>query len=96
MPQLKVSSAQMVADARARITEIATPDAIAMLDDPDVVFVHLDQCDGAGHTHGYAADEAEYVVATTDGSLGHRGEVTALLPEYEAWADQCFAAGSTP
>lgn len=40
-------------------------------------------------------DEAEYVVATADGSLGHRGEVTDLLPEYEAWADQCFAAGST-
>ena len=41
MPQLKVSSAQMVADARARITEIATPAAIAMLHDPDVVFVDL-------------------------------------------------------
>ena len=40
------------------------------------------------------ADEAEYVVATRDGSLGHRGEVTDLVPEYEAWADQCFAAGS--
>jgi dihydroorotate dehydrogenase electron transfer subunit len=40
-------------------------------------------------------DEAEYVVATADGSLGHRGEVTDLLPQYEAWADQCFAAGST-
>jgi dihydroorotate dehydrogenase electron transfer subunit len=39
-------------------------------------------------------DEAEYVVATADGSLGHRGEVTELVREYEAWADQCFAAGS--
>lgn len=39
-------------------------------------------------------DEAEYVVATADGSLGHRGVVTDLIPEYEAWADQCFAAGS--
>jgi NAD(P)H-flavin reductase len=39
-------------------------------------------------------DEVEYVVATTDGSLGHRGSVTELVPEYEAWADQCFAAGS--
>ena len=39
-------------------------------------------------------DEAEYVVATSDGSLGHRGEVTDLLTGYEAWADQCFAAGS--
>jgi dihydroorotate dehydrogenase electron transfer subunit len=40
-------------------------------------------------------DEVEYVVATRDGSLGHRGEVTDLVGAYEAWADQCFAAGST-
>jgi dihydroorotate dehydrogenase electron transfer subunit len=39
-------------------------------------------------------DEAEYVVVTADGSLGHRGEVVDVLPRYEAWADQCFAAGS--
>ncbi len=39
-------------------------------------------------------DEAEYVVATADGSLGHRGEVAELVIEYEAWADQCFGAGS--
>ena len=40
------------------------------------------------------ADEVEYVVATADGSLGHRGPVTDLVADYEAWADQCFAAGS--
>jgi dihydroorotate dehydrogenase electron transfer subunit len=39
-------------------------------------------------------DEVEYVVATADGSLGHRGSVTDLVGEYEAWADQSFAAGS--
>jgi len=39
-------------------------------------------------------DEAEYVVATADGSLGHHGHVTDLVSGYEAWADQCFAAGS--
>lgn len=39
-------------------------------------------------------EQAEYVVATADGSLGHHGAVTDLIPEYEAWADQCFAAGS--
>jgi dihydroorotate dehydrogenase electron transfer subunit len=38
-------------------------------------------------------DEIEYVVATDDGSLGHRGFVTELVPEYEAWADQSFACG---
>jgi dihydroorotate dehydrogenase electron transfer subunit len=38
-------------------------------------------------------DEVEYVVATDDGSLGQRGYVTDLVPEYEAWADQAFACG---
>jgi len=37
-------------------------------------------------------DEAEYVVATEDGSIGHAGSVADLIIEYEAWADQCFAA----
>jgi dihydroorotate dehydrogenase electron transfer subunit len=41
-------------------------------------------------------DEVEYVVATDDGSLGHRGFVTDLVPEYEAWADQAFACGPQP
>ena len=41
MPELKMSSAQMVADARARISEIETPDLIAMLNDPDVVVVDI-------------------------------------------------------
>jgi dihydroorotate dehydrogenase electron transfer subunit len=38
-------------------------------------------------------DEIEYVVATDDGSLGHHGFVTDLVPQYEAWADQAFACG---
>ena len=38
-------------------------------------------------------DEVEYVVATDDGSLGHAGYVTELVPRYEAWADQAFACG---
>jgi dihydroorotate dehydrogenase electron transfer subunit len=41
-------------------------------------------------------DEVEYVVATDDGSLGHRGFVTDLVAEYEAWADQAFACGPWP
>jgi dihydroorotate dehydrogenase electron transfer subunit len=41
-------------------------------------------------------DEIEYVVATDDGSLGHHGFVTELVPEYEAWADQAFACGPHP
>jgi dihydroorotate dehydrogenase electron transfer subunit len=33
------------------------------------------------------------VIATDDGSVGRRGFVTELVPEYEAWADQAFACG---
>ncbi|MEL7150976.1 MAG: rhodanese-like domain-containing protein [Pseudomonadota bacterium] len=40
MPLTK-SSAQMVAEARARIEEVETSDLIAMLDDPDVVVVDI-------------------------------------------------------
>jgi dihydroorotate dehydrogenase electron transfer subunit len=41
-------------------------------------------------------DEVEYVIATDDGSVGHRGFVTELVPGYEAWADQAFACGPAP
>jgi dihydroorotate dehydrogenase electron transfer subunit len=41
-------------------------------------------------------DEIEYIVATDDGSLGHKGFVTELVPQYEAWADQAFACGPYP
>src|SRR5580765_3493883 len=41
-------------------------------------------------------DEVEYVIATDDGSGGHHGFVTELVPTYEAWADQAFACGPAP
>jgi len=41
-------------------------------------------------------DEIEYIIATDDGSVGHRGFVTELVPAYEAWADQAFACGPAP
>lgn len=41
MPSLKISSAQMVAEARARIEEIETQDLIDMLEDPNVVVVDI-------------------------------------------------------
>jgi dihydroorotate dehydrogenase electron transfer subunit len=40
--------------------------------------------------------EVEAVSATDDGSTGHHGVVTDLLPEYLPWADQVFACGPTP
>lgn len=38
---LKLSSAQMVQNAREKIAEIETTDLIAMLDDPDVVVIDI-------------------------------------------------------
>lgn len=40
--------------------------------------------------------EVEYVVATNDGSAGHQGFVTDLVPEYLQWTDQVFACGPEP
>ncbi len=41
MKPLKISSAQMVSNARARIEEIETLDLIEMLDDPNVVVIDI-------------------------------------------------------
>lgn len=41
MARLKLTAAQMVAAARARIAEVETAEAIALLNDPDVLFVDL-------------------------------------------------------
>ena len=41
MPNLKTTAAQMVADARGRITEVETADLIAQVDDPNVVIVDI-------------------------------------------------------
>jgi len=37
--------------------------------------------------------EVEVITATDDGSAGHRGLVTELIPQYLPWADQVFACG---
>ena len=41
MAALKTSSTEMVTQARAKIEEIATPDLIAMMDDPNVMIVDI-------------------------------------------------------
>ena len=41
MPKLKITAAEMVANARARIEEVETPDLIARLDDPDLIIVDI-------------------------------------------------------
>lgn len=45
---------------------------------------------------GQLPAEVEYVVATDDGSQGHAGFVTELVPDYLQWADQVFACGPDP
>jgi dihydroorotate dehydrogenase electron transfer subunit len=40
--------------------------------------------------------EVELVTATDDGTAGHAGFVTDLLPQYAAWSDQIFGCGPTP
>ena len=41
MTSLKISAAEMVTQARAKIEEIETPDLIAMMDDPNVIIVDI-------------------------------------------------------
>ena len=41
IPKLKMTAAEMVAEARARIDEIETSDLIARFDDPDLVIVDI-------------------------------------------------------
>jgi dihydroorotate dehydrogenase electron transfer subunit len=36
------------------------------------------------------------VTATEDGTVGKRGKVTDLVPEFAGWADQVFACGPMP
>ncbi len=40
--------------------------------------------------------EIKLVSATEDGTAGHRGMITDLIPEYIDWADQVFACGPSP
>lgn len=40
--------------------------------------------------------EIDQIAATEDGSVGRKGMVTELLPDFVAWADQVFACGPMP
>ena len=46
--------------------------------------------------HQMLPGDIESVSATDDGSTGHHGYVTDLLPDYLSWADQVFACGPNP
>ena len=47
----------------------------------------------AGKKRYPISPQIELVSATEDGTVGHRGKVTDLLPQYTDWADQIFACG---
>lgn len=53
----------------------------------------------ASASYIFPADQAgpsiTYRTATVDGTAGHQGFVTELIPKYLAWADQVFACGPT-
>lgn len=62
----------------------------------DVVFVM-----GAANEAGLLApselsDRIEYVVATDDGSRGHRGLATEVVGDFVQWSDQIYACGPEP
>ena len=42
------------------------------------------------------SSQIKLVSATEDGTVGYRGKVTDLLPQYIDWADQIFACGPLP
>jgi dihydroorotate dehydrogenase electron transfer subunit len=65
----------------------------AIRDARSVVLLYGAPSAGTVYPSSLLPDEVEYVVATADGSLGHRGPVDELVVDYEAWADQAFAAG---
>jgi dihydroorotate dehydrogenase electron transfer subunit len=44
----------------------------------------------------YLPERIEVIRATDDGTLGHQGFVTDLMPQYLDWADGVYACGPTP
>lgn len=65
----------------------------AVRDGRSVVLLYGAASASAVYPSSLLPDEVEYIVATADGSLGHRGSVGDLVIDFEAWADQAFAAG---
>jgi dihydroorotate dehydrogenase electron transfer subunit len=83
---LLIAEGAAIANVRLLIDE-------AVRDGRSVVLLYGTSTAGSVYPSSLLPDEVEYVVATADGSLGHRGSVIDLVLEYEGWADQSFAAG---
>ena len=68
----------------------------AVAENLDVVFV-MGAADEAGLlSASELSGRIEYVVATDDGSRGHRGLATEVVGDYVQWADQMYACGPEP
>lgn len=79
--------ADEVGDDR-RVTDLAAAELATA--DPTVVFVHLDDIDGAGHSSEYSPAEPIYLSAieTVDGLLGELSQAVAQRPTRD---DECWA-----
>lgn len=70
------------------VTDLAVGELVT--EDPSVVFIHLDDIDGAGHSSEYSPDEPTYVSAieTIDGLVGELSEAISQRPtrDEECWA----------
>lgn len=68
--------------------EAVAAEAISQLEnnDPDVIFLHFDEIDGAGHGNGFAADVPEYVAAIeeVDSLIGTVKKALELRPDFNA------------
>jgi dihydroorotate dehydrogenase electron transfer subunit len=48
------------------------------------------------YIEGLLIPGTKFITATEDGTSGHHGKVTDLIPQYIEWADQIFACGPLP
>jgi len=48
------------------------------------------------YIEGLFTPDVKLIIATENGSSGHKGLITDLLPEHADWADQVFACGPLP
>lgn len=48
------------------------------------------------YVEGRLIPGTKFIAATEDGTSGHHGKVTDLIPQYIEWADQIFACGPLP
>jgi hypothetical protein len=76
--QINTPSMQQSEDAAA--DQLANPDL-------DVLFVHFDDVDIAGHTYGYAADIPQYISAI-EAADGHVGNVLSAVESRPTYADE--------